>query len=142
MKNLNQIDGLMAKKDTLANLTALARVEGVKYYATDTKKYYTDSGTTLVEEGSGSGAGGDGSIYLNLDADNDLTSNWTNTGTGGFVIDPTNPISGTKSYIFTPTATGDELSYQTNIPLRSRGKFNSSKIPLYSRPSWNGSIRF
>jgi len=44
--------------NTLANLTALTRVEGVIVYATDTDKFYSDDGTNLNEVGgSGSGSG-------------------------------------------------------------------------------------
>ncbi len=44
-------------QDTLANLTALARAEGMLYYANDVDKVYYDNGSALVETGSGSGQG-------------------------------------------------------------------------------------
>jgi len=142
MKNFSQIDGLIAKKDTLANLTALARVEGIKYYATDTKKYYTDNGTDLIEEGSGSGTG-KASIIVQINADDVKTTDWTigSQVTGSLGEYSVLPISGTKSYeIVTPTI-GETYEIIRDIPYRSRGEKCSFRGVYSSNSTAPGNIK-
>jgi len=53
MKNISEIERLIARKDIKSTLDALSRVEGALYYATDTKKYYYDNGIKLIQVMSG-----------------------------------------------------------------------------------------
>lgn len=97
-------------KDTLANLQALTRKEGTIVYATDTDKFYSDNGTTLVPVGSGSGAknyftDGDSEGANPFTLFNDGSAIWVD-GTGGsptatITQSATTPLSGQKSFLFT-----------------------------------------
>lgn len=114
---------------SLASITALTRVEGAVWYATDTDKLYKDDGTSLTEIGSGSS----GSInYIsNPDAESGTTG-WSTyddgaatpvDGTGGSVTTTltatsSSPLRGTQSFLITTTAAnllGEGVAYDFTI---------------------------
>lgn len=120
------------KIDTYANLVALARTEGKLYYASDLNRYLMDDGTNLntlpLHDGDKN--------YLVLG--NAETANpWVMyddaaaipvDGTGGstsatITQSATNPLTGTKSFIFTPhSALGEGAAYSFTLDREDKYK--------------------
>ena len=101
--------------------------------ANDPKIGFNPTTNKMFQEidGNASDLGGGGaspSTYEYLNADSDLAANWTNTGTGTFVISNTSPLAGISSYLFTTAAQNDEVKIAIPVPVRSRGKENAIKF--------------
>jgi hypothetical protein len=128
-------------KDTKANLDALTRKEGTIVYSTDLTKAYIDNGTNLVAVGSGSG----GSKNYLTDGDAEATNSWvmyddasvipvdgiSGTTSATVTVSSTNPLTGIKSYIFTPhSALGEGAAYTFTLDREDRYKTLNCELSL------------
>ena len=118
-------------KDTLANLQALTRKEGTIVYATDTDKFYSDNGTSLVPVGAGSGlknyfTDGDAEGSNPFTLFNDGAAIWVD-GTGGsptatITQSATTPLAGQKSFLFTSGTQYDTAKASVTIDREDKYK--------------------